>query len=81
MSGKGRTGLKNSKGVLNEEHTHVVKEGDLLPGDCVSTDQFEYRVKGSFPASRGKEDPQNMYSGGTVYVDHASSPIHVYNQA
>jgi hypothetical protein len=28
----------------------------------------------------GKEDPSRMYSGGTVFVDHASSMISIYNQ-
>ena len=72
--------MKNNNNVPNKEHTNVIKDGDLLPGDCVSTDQFECRVKGRLLGSKGKEDPSKMYSGGTVFVDHASSTIIIYNQ-
>ena len=52
----------------------------MLPGDFVSTDQFECRVKRRLLGSKGKEDPSKIYSGGTVFVDHASSTIIIYNQ-
>ena len=81
MTGKGiRTGSKTTIVKVNVEHSDVIKDGDLLPGDCVSTDQFECRVKGRLPGSRGKEDPTKIYSGGTVFVDHASSTIIIYDQ-
>ena len=69
------------KTIDNPEHTDVVKEGDLFPGDCISTDQYEFRVKGCLPHTKGKEDPTQMYSGGTLFIDHASSMIYIYNQA
>ena len=46
----------------------------------MSTDQYECRVKGRLPNTRGKEDPAKMYSGGTLFNDHASSQIQVYHQ-
>ena len=51
-----------------------------MTGDCVSTDQYECRVKGSLPNTRGREDPQKIYCGGTLFNDHASSKIDVYHQ-
>ena len=63
------TGPKRSEGMLNEEHSNVIKDGDLLPRDCISTDQFECRAKGRIPGSNGKEDPNNIYSGGPVLVN------------
>ena len=72
--------MKSTNNAPNKEHTNVIKDGDLLPGDCVSTDQFECRVKGRLTGSKGKEDPSKMYSGGAVFVDHALSTIIIYNQ-
>ena len=68
------------KGVPNKEHINVIKDGDLLTGDFVSTDQFECRVKGRLPRSKGKEDLNDMYIGGAFFVEHASSTIIIYNQ-
>ena len=62
------------------EHADVIKEGSLLSGDCVSTDQFERRIKVRLPNSRGKEDPHKMYCGGTVFFNHASGVIKIYHQ-
>ena len=58
----------------------MIKEGHLLPGDCISTDQYECRVKGRLPNTRCKEDPQKMFCGGTIFVDHASGVINVHHQ-
>ena len=48
--------------------------------DNVSTDQFECWVKGRLPHTRGKEDPELMYSSSTICVDHASNYISVHHQ-
>ena len=52
----------------------------MKPGDTVSTDQYECRVKGRLPNTRGQEDPAKMYCGGTLFNDHASSKIDVFHQ-
>lgn len=52
----------------------------MLPGDCVSSDHFECRVKGRFPHTIDKEDPDLMYRGGILFVDHASNYISVHHQ-
>ena len=55
LRGKGGIILIDSKSfILNPDHSDVIKEGDLMPGDTVSTDQYEYRVKGRLPNTRGK---------------------------
>ena len=64
----------------NPDISDVIKVDDLLPGDAVSIDQYECRVKGWLPNSRGKEDPHKMYCGGTLFVDHASGMVQVYHQ-
>ena len=55
--------------------------GNLKPGDAVSVDQFESTVRGRLlEQSYGKERSSLMYSGGTIFVDHASSFIFVQMQ-
>ena len=81
LRGKGRrTSLQSIIGSQMVEHADVIKEGSLLSGDCVSTDQFERRIKVRLPNSRGKEDPHKMYCGGTVFFNHASGVIKIYHQ-
>ena len=58
----------------------MIKVGSLLPGDCVSTDQFERIVKDRLSNSCGKEDQHKMYCGGTVFVDHVSGVIKLHHQ-
>ena len=64
----------------NPDYIDTIKDGDLLPGQTVSTDQYECRVKGRLPNTRGREDPHKMYCGRTLFNDHASSKINVYQQ-
>ena len=49
-----------------------LKDGHLVPGMVVSTDQFVSKVHGRLPHTMGKEKEQDMYCGGTIYVDHSS---------
>ena len=46
----------------------------------ISTDQYECQVKGRLHHTRGREDPQYMFSGGTIFVDHATWMLSVYHQ-
>ena len=41
----------------NIKRSDVIRNSDLIPGDCVITDQYECRVKGRLPNTRGCEDP------------------------
>ena len=61
------------------DHADVIKENDLFPGDAVSTDQYECKIRGKLPNTRGKEDPQKMYCSGTLFSDHTSSKIDVFH--
>ena len=81
LRGKGKlTPNRSIHKTPNPEKTDTIKADHLHPGDCVSTDQFECRVKGRLPHTRGKEDPESMYSGGTIFIDHASGYIIVHHQ-
>jgi hypothetical protein len=52
-------------------------DGDLQPGDCVSLDHFESRIRGRLPGTKGKEKERDRYCGGLIAVDHASGYIHI----
>ena len=67
-------------GIPDPEHSGVIKEVDLIPGDCVITDQYECRVNGRLPNTRCREAPYNMYCGDTLFNDHAASKIDVFHQ-
>ena len=57
-----------------------LKRDQLVPGQVISVDQYESKVKGRLLTSRGKERPHEMYCGGTIFVDHASGYMYVGNQ-
>ena len=55
LKGKGKvTSLPSTVEGPNLSHFEVIKDVDLLPGSRVSTDQYECRVKGRLPNTRGK---------------------------
>lgn len=57
-----------------------LKDDDLRPGSCISTDQFVSSVPGRLATSFGKEREEEKLTGGTVFVDHASGYFYVQNQ-
>ena len=52
----------------------------MIPGDKVNTDQYEFRIKGILPYSKGKDDPKNMYTGGTLFMNHVTRYTKTCNQ-
>ena len=58
----------------------ALKKGDLLPGQQVSVDHFVCHTKGRHYDSKGKTVQEQMYSGGCLFVDHASGFVHVEHQ-
>ena len=56
---KGRlTSTQDKISTPNIKRSDVIKNSDLIPGDCVITDQYECRVKGRLTNTRGCEDPE-----------------------
>ena len=54
----------------------MIKREHLSPGDCVSLDQYESSIRGRLPPqTKGKECTDEQYTGGTLFVDHASGMI------
>ena len=61
-------------------NTGALKKGNLLPGQHVSVDHFICKTKGRLYDSKGKTAQSSMYSGGAIFVDHATGFIHVTHQ-
>ena len=55
----------------------VLKQGDLKPGDYISTDHFFSSVTGRLLDS---DNTSTGYNCGSIFVDHASGRIFVYPQ-
>jgi hypothetical protein len=58
----------------------LIRQGDLLPGECVSIDQYISALPGRLPNTKGKELKSNQYNGGTIFVDHATTLIYLKHQ-
>ena len=48
-----------------------------LPGQGVAVDHFVCSTKGRLFTSRGRESEENMYCGGAIFVDMATSYTHI----
>ena len=49
--------------------------GQILPGSCVSIDQYISGVPGHLPHTQGKEPATSWFHHGTLFADHASSIV------
>ena len=58
----------------------TIRANDLRPGDKVSVDQYESAVKGRLTNTKGKEKDNIRYTGGAIFVDHATSYVHLSKQ-
>ena len=75
---EGLTPIKSKLTTPNLDHHDVIKDGDLIPGHTVITDQYECRVNGKIPNTRGREDPQKMYCGGTLFfITHHQTSMYI----
>jgi hypothetical protein len=63
-----------------KDRAGVLRAGNLLPGSEVSVDHFVSSVKGRLFTGYDKGAGENKYVGGCIFVDHASSYIHVEHQ-
>jgi hypothetical protein len=58
----------------------LTKREHLVPGQMVSLDQYMGSTPGRLPNTKGKELKKDKYTGGTIFVDHASGFVFVRNQ-
>ena len=80
LRGKGKATHVGIDKMDNPDYIDTIKDGDILPGQTVSTDQYENRLKGGLPNTRRREDLHKMYCGGILFNEYASSKIDVYYQ-
>ena len=58
----------------------LLKTNHLRPGDCVSLDQYQSSIPGHLEHTYGKETKDERYTGGTIFVDHASGLMYLKHQ-
>ena len=63
-----------------KDRAGILKDGHLQPGEQVSVDHFICSTKGRLLTSKGKTAESEMYTGGCLFIDHASNFVHVEYQ-
>lgn len=78
---------KQKRATTPGKTSHVIKDkvgaitkNNLLPGQEVSVDHFKCSTKGRLFTSMGKTSDSDMYSGGALFIDHASGYVDVQFQ-
>ena len=57
-----------------------LKKDHLLTGHMVSADHYISRAPGRLYHTKGKSDQSDMFSGGCVFIDHASGYVSIKHQ-
>ena len=68
------------KSSVVKDREGALKKDNLFPGQKVSVDHFVCSAKGRLIHTFGKEDPKKQYTGGCIFVDHASGYIFIEHQ-
>ena len=69
------------RSIVVRDCSGVLRQDNLLPGQCISVDHFVCSTKGRLFTSRGKTSAlERLYCGGCLFVDHASGYVHVEHQ-
>ena len=68
---------KIKKNPMKEQE---LKKDHLLPGHMVSADHYISRAPGRLYHTKGKSDQSDMFSGGCVFIDHASGYVSINHQ-
>jgi hypothetical protein len=66
--------------IPNPKKMHSLVRDDLKPGDRVSLDQYVSSVPGRLAHTYGKEKQRDKLTDGTIFVDHATGHVFIYNQ-
>ena len=64
-----------------KDRAGILRAGNLLPGQEVSVDHFISSVRGRLFTGYNKGRIDDRYIGGCIFVDHASSYIHIELQS
>ena len=75
-----RLGAGVSTEIKDPDSEMSLKVDHLLPGQAVSMDHYQSTIKGRLEHTFGKEKDDDKYSGGTIFVDHATTTIYIQHQ-
>jgi hypothetical protein len=75
-----RRGTTNKIEIGRPEHDMLLRQDHLRPGSLVSADQYISSVLGRRAHTKGKEPKHERFTGGTLFVDHATSFIFLRHQ-
>jgi hypothetical protein len=76
----GKQTVRSSPGTTSvavKDRAGILKAGNLLPGAEVSVDHFISSVRGRLFQGYDKGSDDSRHVGGCIFVDHASSYIHI----
>jgi hypothetical protein len=80
----GKQTVRTAPGKISsvvKDRSGILKAGNLLPGSKVSVDHFISSVKGRLFSGYDKGSDDNRHVGGCIFIDHASSFIHIEFQS
>jgi hypothetical protein len=80
----GKQTIRSAPGTTTRvirDRAGILRAGNLLPGAEVSVDHFISSVKGRLFSGYDKGSDDNRHVGGCIFIDHASSYIHVEFQS
>jgi hypothetical protein len=66
--------------IRNPKKMNALVHDNLKPGDRVSLHQYVSSVPGRLAHTYGKEKKRDKLTGGTIFVDHATGHVFIYNQ-
>jgi Reverse transcriptase (RNA-dependent DNA polymerase) len=80
MAKQTRRSPPGTRHIFDSSREMLTKRNNILPGQMVSVDQYIGFAPGRLPNTKGKELLKDKYTGGTIFVDHASGFVFVRNQ-
>ena len=75
-----RRGATNTVEIARPERDMLLRQDQVRPGDMVSVDQYVSTVLGRRSHTKGREPPNERFTGGTLFVDHATSYVFARHQ-
>jgi hypothetical protein len=69
--------MREGAGVVfqtpRRNRNNLLRQANLVPASKVSINQFMLATHGRLPHTKGKEDKSKQYTGGTIFVNHATT--------
>jgi hypothetical protein len=65
-----------TKKTVVQDKVDALRKDNLFPGQRISVDHFVCSTKGRLFNSRGKTSDGDLYTGGCLFIDHATGFVH-----